>query len=186
MTLHVQHRRFTVKEYAKMGEAGIFAPGERVELLEGEIIAVSPQNPRHARRISRLTSLLVGLFGQTHEVRVQLPLTLSKTSEPEPDFALVTFQDSDDAKRHPACADWVMEISDSTLSLDRNKKARIYAQAGIADYWILNMAKGRLEVRRQPTEEGYSSLTLLTREQSISMLAFPQVTLQVAQLLGDD
>lgn len=179
-------RRFTVKEYAKMGDAGIFAPGERVELLEGEIVAVSPQNPRHARRISRINTLLVGLFGKTHEIRVQLPLTLSKVSEPEPDFALVSFQESDAAKRHPACADWVMEISDSTLSLDRNKKARVYAQAGIGDYWILNMQKKRLEVRRQPTEEGYSSLTLLSPEQSLSMLAFPEIELKVADLLGDD
>ncbi|MBX3170305.1 MAG: Uma2 family endonuclease [Candidatus Eremiobacteraeota bacterium] len=185
MTVKVQHRRFTVKEYAKMGDAGIFAPGERVELLEGKIIAVSPQNPRHARRISRLTTLFVGLFGQTHEIRVQLPLTLSKFSEPEPDFALVSFQASDDAWRHPVGADLVLEISDSTLSLDRNKKARIYAQAGIADYWILNMAKKRLEVRRAPGEEGYSNLTLLTPGQTISPLAFPDVNLQVADLLGN-
>ncbi|ODT65963.1 hypothetical protein ABS71_11940 [bacterium SCN 62-11] len=111
---------------------------------------------------------------------------MSKTSEPEPDFALVSFQESDAAKRHPACADWVMEISDTTLSLDRNKKARVYAQAGIRDYWILNMQKKRLEVRRQPTEEGYASLTLLSPDQSLGLLAFPEVELKVADLLGDD
>lgn len=79
-----------------------------------------------------------------------------------------------------------MEISDSTLSLDRNKKARVYAQASIGDDWILNVQKKRLEGRRQPTEEGYSSLTLLSPEQSLSMLAFPAIELKVADLLGDD
>ena len=194
MTLEVQHqpRRFTVEEYARMGEAGIFAPGERVELIEGEILAVSPQNRKHARRIAKLTSLLVRLFGDNHEIRVQLPLTLSKFSEPEPDFAIVLAQESDDAERHPAGADLVIEIADSSLSFDRNEKASVYAKAGIQDYWVLNLVNKRLEIRRGPRELpgsahgwDYANLSLLATEQSVSPLAFPEVQIRVSDLLGD-
>lgn len=194
MTLEAQHqpRRFTVEEYARMGEAGIFPPGERVELIEGEILAPSPQNPKHARRIARLTSLLVRLFGETHEIRVQLPLTLSKFSEPEPDFALVSLQESDDAQRHPSGADLVLEIAESSLSFDRNEKASVYAKAGIQDYWVLNLVNKRLEVRRGPRERpssnygwDYADLSLLAREQTVSPLAFPEVQFKIADLLGD-
>ena len=194
MTLEVQHqpRRFTVEEYARMGEAGIFAPGERVELIEGKMLAVSPQNPKHARRIARLTSMLVRLFGESHEIRVQLPLTLGKFSEPEPDFAIVSLQESDDAKRHPDGADLVLEIAESLLSFDRNEKASVYAKAGIQDYWVLNLVNKRLEIRRGPRELpgsaygwDYANLSLLATEQSVSPLAFPEVQIRVSDLLGD-
>lgn len=194
MTLQVQHqpRRFSVEEYARMGEAGIFAPGERVELIEGEILAVSPQNRKHARRIAKLTSLFVRLFGENHEIRVQLPLTLGKFSEPEPDFAIVSLQESDEAERHPGGAALVLEIAESSLSFNRNEKASVYAKAGIQDYWVLNLLNRRLEVRRTPRELpgsaygwDYANLSLLAAEQTVSPLGFPAVQITVAELLGD-
>ena len=105
MGLNLKPRKFTVEEYARMGEAGVFSSGERVELIEGEIIPTSPQNRQHASRIARLNTLLVGHFGKTHEIRVQLPLTLGQHSEPEPDFALVTLAAADQSHRHPTCAE---------------------------------------------------------------------------------
>ena len=189
--LHVTPRKFSVDEYAKMGEAGVFALGERVELIEGEIIPVSPQNRRHASRIARLNTLFVKAFGDTHEVRVQLPLTLSTHTEPEPDFAIVRLDVADAAVRHPGGADLVLEISDSSLPFDRNEKASVYAKAGIADYWVLNLPQQRLEVRRNFSQNpdmafgwGYSSLTLLAEGQSVSPLFAPEVSFSVAVLLG--
>lgn len=191
MTLHLKPRKFTVEEYARMGEAGIFRDGERVELIEGEIVPMSPQNRRHANRVARLTTLLVKLFGSTHEVRVQLPLTLGTHSEPEPDFALVPLALADAALRHPECADLVLEIADSTLSLDRNEKASLYAKAGIPEYWILNLPHQRLEVRRQPQVDSeapygwsYASLTLVAPPQTCQPLFAPDQDFSVEVLLG--
>ncbi len=184
-------RSFSVDEYALMGEAGVFRPGERVELIEGVIVSMSPQNVPHASRIARLTTLLVNAFGQTHEVRVQLPLTLGERSEPEPDFALVRFEQADQARRHPDGADLVMEISDSSLSFDRTEKASLYARAGIPEYWVLNLPAQRLEVRRQPRPDpeasfawGYSELTLVAPGQEVAPLFQPEARFAVGRLLG--
>jgi Uma2 family endonuclease len=191
MSIDVRPRKFTVAEYAKMGEAGVFAPDERVELIEGEIIPVSPQNRRHASRVARLNTLLVRSFGETHEIRVQLPLTLGEISEPEPDFALVPFEVADQAPRHPGGADLVLELSDSSLGFDRNQKASLYAKAGIGEYWVLNLRHGRLEVRQQPAPHpdsaygfDYSRLTILAPGQSAAPLFAPQTSFDVATLLG--
>lgn len=189
--LYVKPRKFTVKEYAKMIDKGIFAPDERVELIEGEIIPLSPHNRKSASRTARITTILVTAFGQTHEIRVQLPLTLGTLSEPEPDFAIVRLDVADAAARHPASADLVLEISDSSLSFDRNAKASLYAKFGIDDYWLLNLPHNRLEMRREPVENAkaafgwkYSSLTLLPEGQSASPLFAPDVSFSVSALLG--
>ena len=189
--VNIKPRSFTVTEYAKMGEAGVFRPGERVELIEGEIVPMSPHNVPHASRIARLNTLFVRTFGETHEVRVQLPLTLGEVSEPEPDFAMVTFADVEIAQRHPSRADLVVEIADSSLSFDRGEKASLYAKAGILEYWLLNLRHQRLEVRRQPhlDSEGafqwnYCSLQLMCPGQAIEPLCLPQARFSVDQLLG--
>jgi Uma2 family endonuclease len=191
VTVNLKPRLFTVEEYALMIEAGVFAPDERVELIEGEIIAVSPANPPHASRIARLTTVLVRLFGDTHEIRVQLPLTLGLRSEPEPDFALVRLEVADGAARHPAAADLVIEISDSSLRLDRNEKASLYAKAGVMDYWILNLKHHRLEVRRDAWEQedavygwDYATVSLHSPDQRVSPLFAPQIVFEVCDLLG--
>lgn len=189
--LHLQPRKFTVEEYAKMGESGIIPPGERVELIEGVVLPLSPQNRRHASRTARITTILVRAFGDTHEIRVQLPLTLGNYSEPEPDFSLVPLEVADAAKRHPGSADLVLEISDTSLSFDRNEKASLYAAAGIQDYWVLNLPHRRLEVRRAPASNSeaafgwdYSSLTIYAEGQSLSPTFAPDVVLDVGTLMG--
>lgn len=191
MTLHVKPRPFTVEEYARMGQAGVFRPDERVELIEGEILAMSPQNRPHASRTARLTTLLVRAFGDTHEIRVGLPLTLGEYSEPEPDFAVVSLLEADRAPRHPAGADLVIEVSDASLPFDRAEKASLYAKAGISDYWILNLRGSRLEVRRHPEPDpdslygfNYSTVEVYTAGQMVSPLAFPERSFQVSELLG--
>ena len=173
-----------------MGDAGIFAPGERVELIEGEIIPVSPQNPLHAKIVERLTTLLVMNFGKTHGIRVQLPLTLTGHSEPEPGFALVSLAHERSGPRHPASADLVIEVADSSLSFDRGEKASLYAKVGIPDYWIVNARNRRVEIRRDPAEcidavygWEYTTLNILAPSQKVSPLFSPEVILEISDLL---
>lgn len=193
MSLNVKPRKFSVEEYARMGEAGVFRPDERVELIEGEIIPVSPHNRRHALRLAKLNSLLVFAFGKTHDVRVQLPLTLGSYSEPEPDFALVALANSEEGERHPGGADLVIEISDSSVSFDRHEKASLYAKSGIAEYWLLNLRSRRLEVRQAPgpSDEAiygwdYTRLTILAPGQTVTPLFATDSSFEVAILLGKE
>ncbi len=193
MTVHMKPRRFTVGEYAKMGDAGIFAPSERVELIEGEIVPMSPQNPSHAYSTQRLTTILVYAFGKTHGVRVQSPLTLNELSEPEPDFALVKLRPKFSGPRHPDHADLVLEVAQTSLPFDRREKSSLYAKAGILDYWILNLKKGRLEVRRDPIQDDqapygwdYASLRIWAPGETVSPLFSPEQSFEVAELVGSD
>ena len=126
-------------------------------------------------------------FGDTHDVRVQLPLTLNAYSEPEPDFAIVSLSTPDVGPRHPSTADLVLEIADSTLTFDRAEKARLYAKSGIPDYWVVNLRHHRLEVHRQPLQDpelAWKLVTILGVEDSISPLCRPEITFSVAELLG--
>lgn len=187
MSLQLRTRKFTVKEYARMIKAGVFDASERVELIEGEIIPLSPQNPRHADLITDLTSLFFRAFDSTHLIRVQLPLTLGKRSEPEPDFALVS-RAAPKSRRHAERADLIIEISESSLTKDRRSKGQLYAQFSQPEYWILNLKHTRLEVRRQPTQTeygfAYEDLMVLSPGQSIAPLFAPERVFEVAQLLG--
>lgn len=146
----VATRKFTPDEYYRMADMGIFAPGERVELIEGEIVPLSPQNKPHASRTGRINTLLVRAYGDTHDVRVQLPLSLPPASEPEPDFAVVPIAWVEEAARHPQNADLVLELADTSLRYDRTEKASVYAKAGIPEYWVLNLAQQCLEVHLDP------------------------------------
>lgn len=186
MSIQVRTRKFTVKEYARMGEAGIFRD-ERVELLEGEIYPLSPQNPKQANLIADLNELLVQTFASTHRILSQLPLTLGTHSEPEPDFALVR-RGAPRGKRHPDKADLIIEISESSLTKDRRTKGELYAKFAQPEYWIINLKHTRLEVRRQPRETphgfAYEDLQVLTPGQTIAPLFAPDQVFEVAQLLG--
>ncbi|MEC4984219.1 MAG: Uma2 family endonuclease [Oscillatoria sp. PMC 1068.18] len=179
-------RLWTVAEYHKMAEVGILQPDEPVELIAGQIIRkMSPQNSPHAAAITRSDRVLRNLLPQNITIRIQLPLQLNNYSEPEPDLAVVKrdFLDYDD--RHPTAAEvyLIIEIADSTLKTDREVKALSYASSGISDYWILDLNNRQLRVFRQPREDGYQSEVILTENNSISPLAFPNLKLTVAEML---
>lgn len=191
MSLDVRPRLFTVEEYARMGELCIFGPEEHVQLIEGEIVAMSPQNPRHARILTHLNALMVLTFHNTHQVWTQLPLTLGTASEPEPDLALVPLYATDSAWRHPEQADLVIEVADSSLAFDRKRKASLYAKFQFQDYWIINTRAERVEVRRKPVESpkaqygwDYEEVAVLAPGQQVSPLLLPHATFEVAELLG--
>jgi Uma2 family endonuclease len=171
-----------------MAEAGIFSPDERVELLNGEILTMTPQNSPHAATVGLVERVLQRVFGSDHWVRVQLPLIVDPDSEPEPDLAVVSGTPRDYVAEHPRTALLVIEVADTSLDKDRDRKAAIYARAGIPEYWIVNLAERCLEVYRNPvappSQPGtYRSSQKLGPSESIAPLTAATATVAVADLL---
>lgn len=143
--------RFTRDEYYRMGEAGLFR-NERVELLDGEIVTMSPHNPPHAGITSRLAATLIRLLGERFSVRVQFPIILDDWSEPEPDITVCRFDPDGYVREHPHAAQvlLVIEVADSSLFYDRTQKVSAYASSRIREYWIINLVDRRIEVLSDP------------------------------------
>ena len=152
-------RTWTVDEYHRMLQAGILSADERVELVNGYIVEMSPQEPPHSATTRRASRYLDRLLADLADVRAQLPITLRPKSEPEPDIAIVRWEPQEYSDRHPSIEDifWVIEISDTTLRKDREQKALAYATAGIPEYWILDVKGRQAYVLREPRETGYIS-----------------------------
>ena len=166
-----------------MVEVGILGPDDRVELLAGEIVEMSPEKSRHAAAVDLALEAVRRVFGAGYTIRVQHPLALSEDSEPEPDIAVVVGSPRDYVQGHPASALLVIEVADSSLEYDRRRKAQVYSQAGIGEYWISNLVDMRLEVHRQPSPTGYLTQFALGREGVIAPLAAPAATVAVEDLL---
>jgi Uma2 family endonuclease len=182
-------RRWTREEYYRMGELGWFH-GQRVELIEGEIVVLSPQKAEHYSRAYRIAELLHDAFAIGHPVRLQGPIDFGPLSEPEPDVAVVVGTWEQYATHHPRTAVLIVEVSETSLTYDRTRKASLYARAGIADYWIVNLVNNQVEVHRSPRPDpsqfyghGYTSVTVLVPPAVVNPLAAPQVSLAVADLL---
>ncbi|MGE0682874.1 MAG: Uma2 family endonuclease [Candidatus Binatia bacterium] len=186
-----QLRLWTRKEYYKMAEAGVFQPSERVELIGGRIVAMAPQNSPHFTTICLAADELRAIFATGFVVRIQDPLDISPSAQPEPDVAVVRGAVRDHAKTHPVPAELVMEVTESTtLAYDRGEKASLYASAGIADYCVLNLVDRCLEVHRDPipmTSQPYG-YSYRTRAQyfagdTVTLFAAPSGAVKVADLL---
>ncbi len=175
--------RFSRALYERMIDAGIFGGDDHIELLDGEIVEMAPQNSPHATVISILIRRFTIGFGEDFHVRAQAPIALSDDSEPEPDIAVVRGQPRDYRDAHPAKAELIVEVSDTTLAYDRGRKRSAYARAGIAEYWILNTRSRRLEIHRQPTGADYALRTEVGADESVMPLAKPDLALRVADLL---
>ena len=184
----VQIKHWTRLEYDRMAEVGILDPDERVELLEGEIVTKTPQNSPHASAIGTTQRAFERLFGTNVWVRLQMPLIVDLDSEPEPDLAVVPGSPRDYVHEHPRTALLVVEVTDSTIAKDRTYKTRIYARAGIQEYWIVNLAERCLEVYREPVASpeqasSYRSSQKLSPSDSLAPLAAPEAIITVAELL---
>lgn len=156
-------RPISVAEYHRMIETGILDEDEHVELLEGVIARMSPQNDPHGFALEELTHLLVPLVQGRYRVRIQSPVTLGDRSEPEPDVAIVPPR-SVRGRGHPTSALLVIEISESSLRKDRIVKGRIYSRAGIPEYWIVNLVERCIEIYRDPDAEAGAYRTSLRVE----------------------
>jgi Uma2 family endonuclease len=179
-------RRWSKAEYHEMADRGWFR-NQRAELIEGEIVVLSPQKFEHGQVADRVTEILRSIFGADFWVRMQLPLDLGAKSEPEPDVSVVKGR-REDYHEHPRTATLIVEVSDTTLAFDRGEKARVYASAGIADYWVLDLVHRQIHIYREPapTTAGFEYRSILTREGSdtISPLAAPTASIAVAQLIS--
>lgn len=178
-------RLFTVREYYHLAEVGIFNPDERVELIKGEILVMSPQGPRHASATTRANNTFGRLLGESVVVRTQAPIHIDKHSEPEPDVTLAIPDLNEYSDHHPAPKEilFVMEISEATLDYDRTTKSRLYAKAGIIQYCILNIKTRELEDYRSPGPAGFRSKKTYKANKSFSLVAFPDVRIKVSDLL---
>ena len=179
-------RLFTVSEYYAMVRAGVLHENDRVELIRGQIIPMSPIGSRHATCVDDMAELFVVRVRPHATVRTQNPIHLSAHSEPQPDLALLE-RKRIYTSRHPRPDEvlLVVEVSDTTLDFDRRIKIPLYAEAGIREYWIVNLAGESLEVYRQPGPDGYAETMTLQRGEEVEILALPAVgVFSVEEILG--
>ena len=188
----VKAHLWTRDEYYQMAELGFF-DGKRVELIEGEIIEISPMKSLHAtgiRRVLSVLSVLREIFTKGYSVDSQLPMSFSNLTEPQPDVAVIKGGIDDFTHLHPKIAALIVEVSDATLRYDRTKKASLYAKNKIQEYWIVNVKDKRLEVFRRPIKDktafygfSYAEIQIFTEKDMVSPIALPEAKIKVADLL---
>lgn len=178
--------KWTRTEYHRLGDAGLFL-GQRVQLIEGSIIEMSPQKHPHAAGIDLTRVALEAAFGRGYWFRNQLPLTLSDISEPEPDIAVVRGGPREWTD-HPTSAELVVEVSDTTLRFDLGKKLATYAQALIPEYWVVDLVHRQLIVHRLPKRPRsgaarYEEVAVYEADAVVKPLSKPKASVKVADLL---
>lgn len=176
-------RRWTSEEFTRLGAGGFFGPEERVELIEGEIVVMSPPGPEHSEPILYGADYLMSLYRESHLVAVQLPLDLGFLSQPQPDFALVD-REAIQRGQLPKAADLVIEVSVSSLNFDRKEKLAVYAKAGIPEYWIIDVLGRQVEVYREPGPLGYALRRLHAASDSVQPLKVPGPACELSHFFG--
>ena len=181
-------RRWSKSEYHEMAELGWFR-GQRAELIDGEIVVLSPQKFEYGQVADRASEKMRELFGTGYWVRMQLPLDLGPNSEPEPDISVVRGT-REGYRDHPTEAVLVIEVSDTTLTFDRGDKASQYAASGVQDYWVLDLVHRQLHVYRNPVPDerqvhgfAYRSFQTLQGNESIAPLSLPGQQVSVSEFL---
>jgi len=187
----VPTRRWTRIEYDRLIDLGFFRPGDPVELLGGQMVVAEPQGSRHYAALRATQEALRAAFSDGWEIRGQGPIALDDESEPEPDLAVVPGTFRDYRAAHPSSPSLVVEVSETSLTLDRAHKGSLYARAGLVDYWIVNLPERRLEVHRDAEPDAtarfgwrYRSITILEPGASVSPLARPDRRIQVSDLFA--
>ena len=168
-----------------MAEAGIFSEDDRVELIEGEVVEMTPIGSRHAAHVDRLLDILTSALSRRAIVRVQSPVQLGPTSEPQPDLCVLRRRPDFYANAHPGPDDILLlvEISDTSLDFDRTIKIPLYPKAGVHESWLVDLEGQCVEVYRDPTGEGYRDLRRAARGQQVSMQALPDLSFSVEDIL---
>jgi Uma2 family endonuclease len=174
-----------IHEWQRLGEANIFPPDSRIELIEGEILEMAPIGFNHSGHLNRINKVFTLLTANCADTSVQNPLQLSDLSEPEPDFMLLKPSDDFYSSRHPIASDVLLliEVADSSLAYDQNQKLRLYASHGVAEYWLLNLNDNCLEVYREPHGETYAQKSTLRARDSVTLTQLPDITIQVSSIL---
>jgi len=175
--------------YDRLIDAGIFGPEDRVELLDGLLIAREPQGRRHAAVVVLVRTALEKAFGRAYHVREEKPIALDDRSEPEPDVVVVPGTPRDYLDVHPSRPVLLAEVAETSLAIDRLRKGSLYARAGVADYWVVNLIEETLEVYREPvltasgSEWKYDSVRLFRRNAFVTPLDAPRARIRVSDLL---
>jgi len=182
----VLKKLFTVDEYHRMWDAGIFPYHKRYELVRGEIIEMPPPKPPHSGCVNRLTSLFTQKLGKSIILAVQNPTTIDEMSEPVPDVLLLKPRADFYGESHPVPHDILLaiEVSHTTLRFDTKEKGPLYAEAGIREYWILNIPKNVLEVRSEPINGAFTKHEIFKHGQTVSPRAFPEISFRIEEILG--
>jgi Uma2 family endonuclease len=182
----VPRHRLSVRDYHRLGEVGILGEDDRVELLEGQLVDLSPIGPRHALAFDALTELLVTAVAGRVSVRVQNPIVLDDESEPQPDFALVRRPWRGYPNEHPKPEDILLliEVSDSSLDTDKGAKLALYARAGVREFWIVDLTTNSVIVHRDPSGENYRIVTNVAGSGMLNVQALPGVTVPVASIFA--
>lgn len=186
MTVQLLRKKFTVEQYHQMLESRILTENDRVELIKGEIIEMTPIGRRHAACVNRLNELFLLRLAQVVVVSVQNPVELSDDSEPQPDLVLLRRRADFYEAGHPRPEDvlLIVEIADTTVETDRLVKIPLYAEEGIIEVWLVDINEQVIEVYREPTPTGYQNVQRLQPGQTLSILAFPELNLMVDEVLG--
>lgn len=183
--LSTDSRAYDARRYLALAECGIFTPDDRIELLEGLIVSMPPSSPKHASTVNRVQNVLQKAVGSDVNLRIQLSFLAGDASVPEPDVAIVPGNADTYVARHPSTALLVVEVSESSVVQDRLTKSRIYAGAGIPNYWIVNLRDDCVEVFRAPHPEKrvYTERTIRTGDELLAFDAFPEVAVRAGELL---
>jgi len=178
--------RLTVADYYRMGEAGVFAPNARVELIEGEVIDMAPIGTRHGSAVKRLNAMLAAAVGSRAVVSVQDPLRLGDLSEPEPDLMLLKPRADFYADAHPTAADVLLliEVADTSARYDREIKLPLYARHGVPEVWIIDLEARLLCFHRAPAGDAYTEASTTASPGRTPIAALPGVEIDLAQILG--
>ena len=178
-----QHR-LSVDDYYKMGEAGIFGPHERVELIEGRLIDMAPIGSDHAGKVIRFTTLLSSVLAGRALISSQNPIRLSDHSEPQPDFAVLRPRSDFYEASHPEPQDvlLIIEVADTSIRYDQEIKLPLYARHGIPEVWLLDLRNAQLEVYRQPGADGYAEVLRPANDDEIAPVLLPAAKLSIAEL----
>jgi len=187
MSIELLKRRFDADEYQKMGRAGILSEDDRVELINGEIIAMTPIGPRHNAAVARANRAFSRAVGDDAIVLVQGSIRLDLWNEPQPDIVLLRPAPDFYSSRLPGAADilLIVEVADSSLGYDSEVKLRLYAGAGVPEYWLVDLAARTVTRLTKPSGDTYQQQALHRAGESIAADALPRCAIPVESLLAD-
>ena len=186
MSLQIAKHHFTANDFERMGEAGIFNRDARLELIEGDVIDMPPIRSHHAACVNILSRLLDRAVGDEVLVSIQDPIRINDFSEPQPEVALLRLRDDFYKDAHPTPADvlLVVEVADTTVEYDRQIKAPLYAKAGIAEYWLVNLPDEQIEIYAEPENGEYKHVRHARRPGAAESRSMAKLSLSVSDVLG--
>lgn len=186
MSVEAREHRFTVDDFHRMAETGILSPNDRLELIDGVVIEMTPTYPPHASTVKRLAKALFSLLADRATIGVQDSIVLHDRSQPVPDLSVARYRDDFYGSAHPRPEDlhFLVEVADSSTERDRREKIPRYASAGVPEMWLVVLPDDRIEVHRDARGETYATVEVLHRGDAVAPRDFPDAELSVDEILG--